>query len=85
MHTADDAVKYLLAGADVMMATSALLEYGVGHMRGLVDGLADWLDQRETSLSRIRGLLAQRKIHNPEQYERANYIKILQDYQVRSG
>lgn len=83
VHTVDDVVKYLLAGADVVMTTSALLERGVGHMRTLVDGLTEWLDQRDmASLSRIRGLLSQGKIKNPEEYERANYIKILQGYQV---
>jgi dihydroorotate dehydrogenase (fumarate) len=86
VHTADDVVKYLLAGADVVMTTSALLEHGVGHMRGLVDGLAEWLDQRGmASVGRIRGLLSQGRIDNPEAYERANYIKILQSYEVRGG
>jgi dihydroorotate dehydrogenase (fumarate) len=86
VHTADDVVKYLLAGADVVMTTSALLEHGVEHMRVLVDGLAEWLDQRGmTSVGRIRGLLSQGRIDNPEAYERANYIKILQGYEVRSS
>ncbi len=83
VHTIEDVVKYLLAGADVVMTTSALLEHGVPHMRKLVDGLADWLDKRDMEgLSRIRGLLSQGKIRNPEEYERANYRKILQGYQV---
>ncbi len=86
VYTVDDVVKYLLAGADVVMTTSALLEHGVGHMRGLVDGLAEWLGRRDMeSVSRIRGLLSQGMIDNPEAYERANYIKILQGYQVRPG
>jgi dihydroorotate dehydrogenase (fumarate) len=81
VHTADDVIKYLLAGADVVMTTSALLRYGIGHMRSLRDGLEDWLGAREVeSVSRIRGLLSQAKIGEPEEYERANYIKILQGY-----
>jgi dihydroorotate dehydrogenase (fumarate) len=80
VQTADDVVKYLLAGADVVMTTSALLKHGVGHMRGLVDGLTEWLEHRDMELSRARGLLSQAKIQNPEDYERANYIKILQGY-----
>jgi dihydroorotate dehydrogenase (fumarate) len=81
VHTADDVLKYLLAGADVVMTTSALLRYGIGHMRNLRDGLEEWLSAREVeSLSRIRGLLSQAKIDDPEEYERANYIKILQSY-----
>lgn len=86
VHTADDVVKYLLAGADVVMTTSALLEHGVGHMRSLVDGLSEWLEHRNVeTVSRIRGLLSQGKIKNPEAYERANYIKILQGYDARAS
>ena len=81
VHTAEDAVKYLLAGADVIMTTSALLKHGVGHMRSLTDGLVEWLDVRGiASVSSIRGILSQSRIGNPEDYERANYIKILQGY-----
>jgi dihydroorotate dehydrogenase (fumarate) len=84
VHTADDAVKYLLAGVDVVMTISALLEHGVGHMRTLVEGLTEWLEQRNIgAVSRIRGGLSQSKIGNPEDYERANYIKILQGYDTR--
>jgi dihydroorotate dehydrogenase (fumarate) len=86
VQSPDDVVKYLLAGADVVMTTSALLKHGVGHMRTLVEGLSEWLDQRNiTTVSRIRGLLSQGRIKNPEEYERANYIKILQGYDVRTS
>ncbi|WP_426191590.1 dihydroorotate dehydrogenase-like protein [Massilia sp. DWR3-1-1] len=82
VHSADDVVQYLLAGADVVMTTSALLEHGVGHMRTLVDGLKQWLAQRDMDdLTRMRGLLAQGNCARPEEYQRANYIDILQGYQ----
>ena len=84
VHTSDDVVKYLLAGADVVMTTSALLEHGVGHMRTLIDGLTQWLENRDMEeLSRVRGLLSHAKARNPEDYERANYIKILQGYRTQ--
>ena len=74
-------VKYLLAGADVVMTTSALLRHGVGHMRVLHDGLVGWLQSRglETP-DAVRGKLSHATITNPESYERANYIKVLQGY-----
>ena len=76
IDTADDVVKYILAGADVVMTTSALLRHGLGHMQVLVDGLTDWLASRRlTSPDAIRGKLSHRAIANPEAYERANYIK----------
>ena len=86
VHTADDVVKYLLAGADVVMTTSALLERGIGHMRTLLEGLTEWLDHRDIdTVTHIRGLMSQRKIRDPEEYERANYMKILQGYETRAN
>jgi dihydroorotate dehydrogenase (fumarate) len=84
VETARDAAKYLLAGADVVMTTSALLRHGIGHMRVLNDGLADWLSARGASrLSDIRGVLSHGRIDDPEAYERANYIRVLQGYSAR--
>jgi dihydroorotate dehydrogenase (fumarate) len=76
-------VKYLLAGADVVMTTSALLRHGPDHMKVLVDGLAAWLATRGlTSPADIRGKMSHSNIDNPESYERANYIKVLQGFSV---
>lgn len=81
VESRDEVVKYLLAGADVVMTTSALLRHGVGHMRVLHDGLVQWLQARGLdSLERIRGSLSQRRIADPSAFERANYVRILQGY-----
>ncbi len=80
----EDVVKYLLAGADVVMTTSALLRHGVDHMKVLVDGLGDWLSSRGlSSPDDIRGKMSHRNVDNPQAYERANYIKVLQDIDSR--
>lgn len=77
----DDVVKYLLAGADVVMTTSSLLRNGLSHMQVLSDGLKDWLGSRGlTSPADIRGKLSHGRMDNPEAYERANYIRTLQDF-----
>lgn len=81
VDTADDVVKYLLAGADVVMTTSSLLRHGIDHMRALNDGLADWLASRGLdSPDAIRGRLSHGRIEQPEEYERANYIRALREY-----
>jgi dihydroorotate dehydrogenase (fumarate) len=60
VESADDVVRYLLAGADAVMSTSALLRNGPGYAASLIDGLAQWLDAREFSgVTDIRGLLVQ--------------------------
>ncbi|MCB1516768.1 MAG: dihydroorotate dehydrogenase-like protein, partial [Hyphomicrobiaceae bacterium] len=74
-------IKYLLAGADVVMTTSSLLKHGLGHMEVLSDGLSDWLSARNLAgPDAIRGTLSHANIDNPEAYERANYIKVLQGF-----
>ena len=83
VESADEVFKYLLAGADAVMTTSALLRHGVGHMRTLVDGLAALLAAREIdSLDAIRGRLSQQNLDDPTAFERANYIQVLQGYRV---
>jgi dihydroorotate dehydrogenase (fumarate) len=79
--SADEVVKYLLVGADVVMTTSALLRHGVDHMATLLAGLTSWLSAREfASLADMRGIMSQHKVQDPQAFERANYIKILQGY-----
>lgn len=79
--TSDEIVKYLLVGADVVMTTSALLRHGAGYMAVLLRGLETWLAAREfASLAPVRGIMSQNKLHDPQAFERANYIKILQGY-----
>lgn len=76
-----DVVKYLLAGADVVMTTSALLKHGPSHLRSLVHGLAEWMERHKyDSVQRMRGAMSKDKVGNGAAYERANYIKILESY-----
>lgn len=85
VDTSAEVIKYLLAGADAVMTASALLRHGIGHLKMLVAGLTDWLKVHEiTGLSDMRGRLSQRMLKGPVAYERANYIKILQNWGVFS-
>lgn len=81
VESADEVIKYLLAGADVVMTSSALLRHGVDYMKVLLDGLKSWLAARDLeTLDRIRGRLSQRNITDPTAFARANYIRVLQGY-----
>jgi dihydroorotate dehydrogenase (fumarate) len=78
VHTGEDVVKTLLAGADVAMMTSALLRHGPDHLRLLESGLRDWMDRHHyETVDQLRGLLSQRSIPDPAAFERANYIMTL--------
>jgi dihydroorotate dehydrogenase (fumarate) len=81
VESADEVLKYLLVGADVVMTTSALLRHGPAHMRRLLDGLIALLAARGIeSLDEIRGRMSQRHLKDPAAFERANYIHVLQSY-----
>jgi dihydroorotate dehydrogenase (fumarate) len=78
VHTGEDALKAILAGADVAMMTSALLLHGVGRMRDARASLASWLDLHGLpSVSAARGRLSQEACGNPRAYERAQYVQAL--------
>ena len=83
VESSDEVIKYLLAGADAVMTTSALLRHGPDHMATLLAGLTQWLTAHDsTSLAELRGKMSQRMLKDPVVYERANYIKILQTWPV---
>jgi dihydroorotate dehydrogenase (fumarate) len=79
--TANDVVKCLLAGAGVVMTTSALLRHDIAYMAKLVEGLRTWMDEREiASLADMRGILSWQRSRDRGVYMRANYLRILERY-----
>ncbi len=82
-HTAADALKALLAGADVVHLCSALLQQGPGLIETLLADMQRWLEDKEfTSVEQLRGSLSYRHAPNPSDYARANYIDVLDSYSV---
>jgi dihydroorotate dehydrogenase (fumarate) len=78
----DEVIKYLLAGADAVMTTSALLRHGPSYTHTLLEGLKAWMDARRfTSVGQLRGTMSAAKVANPGAFQRANYIRVLESYQ----
>jgi dihydroorotate dehydrogenase (fumarate) len=78
VHTSDDVVKVLLAGADVACTTSAVLRNGPGHVRKLLVGLSGWLLEHEyDSVDQLRGSASAAGVADPDNYERAQYVQLL--------
>jgi dihydroorotate dehydrogenase (fumarate) len=78
VHEAEDAVKVLLAGADVAMSASSLIRHGPGHLTKMLDGLQAWLEQREyESVEQLKGSMSQEACPTPAAFERAHYMRAL--------
>ena len=81
VHTAEDVLKCMMAGAKVAMMTSALLEHGTGHVRAVLADLTAWMEKHEyESITQMQGSMSQKSVAYPAAFERANYIKVLQSF-----
>ncbi|MEP5566314.1 MAG: dihydroorotate dehydrogenase-like protein [Halioglobus sp.] len=86
VHTLDDVLKSLLAGADVTHMCSALLQHGPGHITGLLQSLEDWLTEREYhSVEQLKGSVSQHNATDSAAFLRANYVNVLDSYQRPAG
>lgn len=81
VHTPVEVVKYLMAGADAVMTTSALLKNGIDYLTTLRDGLQTWMEMHHySSVAQLKGSMSQQNVADPTAFERANYIKTLESY-----
>ncbi len=70
-----DLARYLLAGADVVMTTSALVRHGPNYAAELLEGLSAWMARKGfPSLDEVRGLLSVPDEADGAAYERAGYV-----------
>ena len=78
VHTGEDVVKVLLAGGDVAMTTSAVLQHGAGHVATMLQDLEDWMEQRGYgSVQEMVGAVSQRAVTDPQAFERAQYVETI--------
>ncbi len=81
IHTAQDVIKMLMAGADVTMMCSALLQNGPTHITKTLAAVEQWMLEHEyLSVSQLKGSMSQKSVADPAAFERANYMKALQRY-----
>ncbi len=79
VQTATEVIKYILAGADVVMTASSLYKKGISYLYTMNDDLKQWMTNLEfEDVESFRGILSQKNISDPTAYERANYIRILE-------
>lgn len=81
VHTAQDVLKSMMAGANVTMLASVLLKNGTKHVGEILTDMQAWMETFEyQSVQQMRGSMSQRSVAEPAAYERANYMKALQSF-----
>jgi len=81
VHTHEDVLKGIMAGAKVTMMASELLRNGVGRIGLVVQELTRWLEEHEyESVKQAQGSMSQQNVAEPAAFERANYMKVLQSW-----
>lgn len=76
VHSAQDVLKLLLAGANVTMMTSELLLRGVERLGAIRTELVAWMEEREyESVAQLRGSMCQQRVAEPAAFERAHYLR----------
>jgi dihydroorotate dehydrogenase (fumarate) len=84
VHTAEDVLKAMMAGAKIAMMTSALLEHGTAHLKTVLDNLEHWLEEHEyESIQQMQGSMSYKSVAQPSAFERANYMRVLRSYEPR--
>jgi dihydroorotate dehydrogenase (fumarate) len=79
VQSAIEVIKYILAGADVVMTASSLYKNGIPYLRTMNKELQDWMYVMGfDDINSFKGSMSQQHISDPTAYERANYIKILE-------
>ncbi|MBN2886059.1 MAG: dihydroorotate dehydrogenase-like protein [Chromatiaceae bacterium] len=86
VHDSNDAIKLLLAGADVVHLCSALLERGPGQLASVLSGMEQWMEQHGfESVADFRGRVSALAVPRPAEFERANYVEVIDSYSSSPG
>lgn len=81
IHRATDAIKMLMAGADVTMLCSALLRHGVRHITTVESDIRAWMEEHEyESVRQMQGSMSQKNCPDPAAFERAQYMQAVSSY-----
>lgn len=86
VHTPVDAVKAIMCGASAVQMVAALLKNGIDHVDKMRTGLLEWMMENEyQSIQAMRGNMNVLRSPNPEEFSRANYMRMLQTWEPGGG
>ncbi len=81
VHSHEEALKMLLAGADVVHLASCLLQRGPAWLTRILQDMETWMEEREYgSVAQLQGSMSQEKLPDPAAVVRASYVQLISDY-----
>ncbi len=81
IHEASDALKVLMAGADVAMMCSGLYKKGIEHLQSVKVGMCEWMEEHDyESVRQLQGSMSQKYCSDPTAFERAQYMRAVLSY-----
>jgi dihydroorotate dehydrogenase (fumarate) len=86
VHTVEEVLKAMMAGAKVSMMASELLQGGISRITQILQGMVQWMEEYEyESIVQMQGSMSQQNVAEPAAFERANYMKVLESWQPEPG
>lgn len=83
IHTHEDVIKMIMAGADITCLCSELLANGIGRVTEILKDVENWMTEKEyDSIEQMKGSMSQKSVADPAAFERANYMKALNNYKL---
>jgi dihydroorotate dehydrogenase (fumarate) len=81
IHRGTDALKCLMAGADVAMLCSTLMRHGLQQLQVLKGEMCSWMEEHEyESVEQLKGSMSQQNCANPTAFERAQYMQAISNH-----
>jgi dihydroorotate dehydrogenase (fumarate) len=81
IHTAEDVLKMIMAGADVTMLCAVLFKNGINIISDIKNKMVKWMEQHDyRSIEQMKGSMSFKSVAEPAAYERANYMKVVKSY-----
>jgi dihydroorotate dehydrogenase (fumarate) len=78
VHSGEDVIRMILAGAKAVQTVSTLYLHGLNHIEALNRQVSEWMDSKGYgSVADFRGKVSKEKTADPWAFERAQYVKLL--------
>lgn len=86
VQSESEALKLLLAGADVVHLASCLLQHGPEKLTQILAAMQNWMQEKEyESVEQMKGSMSQKNLPDPNIVTRASYLRVLDSYSPRTG